>query len=285
MWWRFVLIKPIGLWMARKEKYNLKYEGAENAPGYGPCIVVANHQTKVDVFATGLAIRKTISRCRLVPWGKVEIGQRKEGFLGWLLWHWLGTIPINRETPGEMEEAIRKSLEHLRRGHLVFIHPEGTRFPYGELGPFKYGVANLARAAPAPILPVGVWRRRSDNGIQVRIGKPFFMPPRNSGLERLSEAEAAAEERLAHQVELLKRWGDRIPRDRKGMRMFASMVDSVVKRVSTQQVRFDHFCRLAEKEDNEFLRDRILELLPSDFRKVDTSSKGVRHQNFNLPSL
>ncbi len=275
MWWRVWPVLPIGMALARKKKYNLRYEGEENCPGEGPLIIVANHQTKVDVFAVGLAIKRTMMRSRLIPWGKVEIGKGAEGRLGWLLWHYLGTIPIDRESNKEMEKAVRLSLEHLRRGHMVFIHPEGTRFPYGELGPFKYGVANLARAAPAPILPVGIWRRRTDNGIQVRIGKPFFMPPRRSALQILSEAEARAEEKLAHQVELLRKWGERIPRDRKGMRMFASMVDSVAKRALSGQLRMDLFCRMAEREDNEFLRDRVLELLPGDFRKVDTAEHGA----------
>lgn len=277
MWLRFVLIKPIGLHMAYGPKYNVKSTGAENAPGHGPFIIVANHQTVVDVFAIGLEIRKTTSRTRIIPWGKVEIGKAKEGFLGWLLWNWLGTISIARGTEGEMLEAIRLSLEHLRQGKIIFVHPEGTRYSYGELGPFKYGLANLARAAPAPILPVGIWRRRDDGGIQVNVGKPFFMPPRKMRYEVLEEAEEKAEESFYRQVETLKQWSASLPQDKKGMKLIAGIIDSVVEGIYRQNLSFDRFCRQAEAEDNEFLRDKVLELLPPDFRKVEErefSSRG-----------
>lgn len=275
MWFNFVLIKPIGMHVARGPKYDVKSEGVENAPGHGPFIIVANHQTKVDVFAIGLAIRRTTSRSRIVPWGKIEIGKGKEGLLGWILWNYLGTISIERGTEGEMREAIRLSLDYLRQGKIIFVHPEGTRHSYGELGSFKYGMANLARAAPAPILPVGIWRRREDGGIQVKVGQPFFMPPRKMRYDLLEGAEEMAEEQLSRQVEALKNWSAHVRQDRRGMKLIASMIDSVVASISRQNINFEHFCHLAEEEDNEFLRDKVYELLPPDFRKVDSGEDGT----------
>ncbi len=39
MWWRVWPVIPIGMALARKEKYNLRYEGEENCPGEGPLII------------------------------------------------------------------------------------------------------------------------------------------------------------------------------------------------------------------------------------------------------
>lgn len=267
MWLRFVLVRPIGVLLAKKEKYNLSYTGEEHAPYRGPFIVVANHQTAVDVFATGLAIHKTLNRSRMIPWAKTEIKKGKEGFLGWLLWHYLGTIPIDRDAQGQAPKAIKKSLEHLRKGKIVFVHPEGTRQKAGQLGAFMYGVANLARAVPAPILPAGVYRREEDGGIQVNIGVPFFMPDLEPAGD---DQEEGPESKLRQQVDLLKKWSEQFDRDKKGMKLIANMVDIVVHTVAKlSEAGHRKYCMMATSADNEYLRERVLELLPEGWRKVE----------------
>jgi len=118
----------------KKKKYDLKYVGEQHVPYKGPFILVSNHQTGVDVFAEGLAIRKVLSRSRMLPWAKVEIKHGSEGLLGRILWYWLGTIPIDRDATDEAPKAIRKSLDYLRKGKIIFVHPEGTRFPRASSG-------------------------------------------------------------------------------------------------------------------------------------------------------
>lgn len=268
MWLRFMIIKPIGLAIAGKKKYNLRYEGEEHAPFKGPFILLSNHQTGVDVFAEGLAIRKVLSRSRMLPWAKTEINRGKEGFLGWLLWYWLGTIPIDRDATNEAPKAIRKSMDHLRKGKIIFVHPEGTRYPPGQLGPFMFGLANLARAVPVPVLPVGVYRRLdSDGGIQVNIGVPFFMPD----LEIQTEGPDEPETIFSRRVEGLKKWSEQLDRDRKGMKMMSGMLNLVLDAVRKMEKLISHekMFRVAAPEDNEYLRDKVLELLPEGFRKVD----------------
>jgi 1-acyl-sn-glycerol-3-phosphate acyltransferase len=276
MWLRFIIIKPIGLAIARKQKYNLQYTGEEHAPFKGPFIVVSNHQTGVDVFALGLAIRKVISRSRMIPWAKTEIRKGREGLLGRILWHYLGTIPIDRDAEDEAPKAIKKSLEHLRKGSVIFIHPEGTRYPAGELGPFMYGVANLARAVPAPVLPVGIHRRESDGGIQVRIGVPFFMPDLEPEEEEKRDESEKPERGLGRQVDTLKEWAVGLDRDRKGMKLMAGMVAVVLDTVTRLEKKTGHdrFLRVASPADNEYLRDRILELLPPGWEKVEARPRG-----------
>lgn len=274
MWLRFIIVKPIGLTLARKEKYNLKYTGEDHAPYKGPFIVVSNHQTGVDVFAMGLATRKVLNRSRMLPWAKTEIKAGKEGILGRILWYWLGTIPIDRDATNEAPKAIRKSLDYLRKGKIIFIHPEGTRFPPGQLGPFMFGVANLARAVPCPVLPVGVWRRLdSDGGIQVKVGVPFFMPDYDPVPE---DDEEHPENVFRRNVEMLKKWSEGLDRDRKGMKLMANMIGLVIDSVLKLEQKMSHerLFRMAGPGDNEYLRDKVLELLPEGWKKVDEADWG-----------
>jgi len=276
MWFRFILVKPIGLVLAAKKKYNLKYTGEQNAPYKGPFIVVSNHQTGVDVFAEGLAIRKVLNRSRMLPWAKTEIKHGKEGLLGWVLWYYLGTIPIDRGATDEAPKAIRKSLDHLRKGKIIFIHPEGKRFPPGQLGRFMYGVANLARTVPCPVLPIGVYRRLDgDGGIQVKVGVPFFLPDYQPVP---AEHEDKPENVFRRNVEMLKKWSIGIDRNKKGMKLMANMIGLVIDSVTKleQKMTHDKMFRMADPDDNDYLRDRVLELLPEGWRKVDEADWGEK---------
>lgn len=268
MWLRYSILRPIALLLARSKKYRLQWTGEDNAPRHGPLIVVANHQTGVDPIAVALALHKTLRHQAMIPWGKVEIARGLEGPLGWLLWRVFKVIPIDRDVEGEMSRAIRESLGYLRKGKLIMVFPEGSRFPPGEVGPFHYGMANLARSAPAPILPVACWRRSDDHGIQVNIGKPFFMPSISRPLKVLTELGEKAEDRFGRRIDVLKEWSAGVGRDRKGMKLIAGAIDMVLHNIEKQEFSFDSFCRLAEGEDNKFLQDKILELLPAGWRRV-----------------
>jgi 1-acyl-sn-glycerol-3-phosphate acyltransferase len=278
MWWRYILLRPPFAVLAKTKQYKLKVEGSGNVPRYGPFIVVANHQSSTDIVAIALALRKALVRNHMWPWAKVEIQKGREGLLGMALWNIFGVIPIDRET-GQSEEAIRSSLEYLRRGEIICVFPEGTRYKDRELGWFKYGVANLARAAPAPMLPVGIYRREEDGGIQVNIGKPFFMPPKKARYEKLEALEDRVEERISQQIDSLKQWSAESPHDKKGMKTIANIVNMVTERLDRQEISLDRFFRMAESEDNEFIRDRVLELLPDGWKKVEEESKHGKHSS------
>jgi 1-acyl-sn-glycerol-3-phosphate acyltransferase len=271
MWWRYVFIRPFFAIGGNTRKYNLKVAGVENVPHFGPFIVVSNHQSSLDILAVSLALKPALTHSHMWPWAKKDIERGKEGFMGWALWKVFGVIPIDREKK-DHSEAIILSLKYLRRGELVFVFPEGTRSKPGQLKPFQFGVANLARAAPAPILPVATYKRDEDGGIQVNIGKLFTLPPKKRMYEVLGDLQEKAEGRFIQQVEVLRQWADTVPKDKKGMKLITKMVRIVTDFVTRQDIPFDLFFRLAEEEDNEYMRDRVLELLPEGWKKVEPES-------------
>jgi 1-acyl-sn-glycerol-3-phosphate acyltransferase len=70
----------------------------------------------------------------------------------------LGHIPV---TPGKGQTAIDCALEHLQAGHTVMIFPEGANSPSkGGFMKEKTGVARLAIASEAPVIPTGIFLQR-----------------------------------------------------------------------------------------------------------------------------
>ncbi len=267
MWWRYVIFRPFFALISKTGKYKLRVSGSENVPKYGPFIVVSNHQSSADVVAIALALKPALVRSHMWPWAKVEIEKGREGLLGVLLWKIFGVIPIDREK-GDVQEPIRLSMKYLRKGEIICVFPEGTRHRNKELGWFEYGVANLARATTAPILPLAVYRREEDGGIQVNIGELFFMPPKKKRYETLEALEERVEEKVIQQIDALRQWGSDVAKDKRGMKMISNMIKIITDFVSRQEIRFDLFCRMAESEDNEFIRDKVFALLPEGWSKL-----------------
>lgn len=273
MFLRFIAIKPILMGFARF-KYRFRYSGVENVPPRGPFIIMCNHQTEFDGVGIAVAVRKTINRTMMVPWGKYELGTGEEGLLGRFFFNYLTMIPIDRDSADGGVGAIRLSQQYLKEGKILLIFPEGHRYPDGEVGPFQHGIANLARSVPVPIVPMAVWRRPGpDRGIQLNIGKPFFMPDARRSLQVLGEIQGTAENAIGRRVDALKRWSASVSRDRKGMKMIAKTIDVALANINPDGSTVPKFSRMAQAGDSKFLQDRILELLPHGWITVENRRK------------
>ena len=68
----------------------------------------------------------------------------------------VGQIPIRREGGSAAEGALAAATDVLERGGVFGIYPEGTRTRDGYLHRGHTGVARLALATGAPIVPVGL---------------------------------------------------------------------------------------------------------------------------------
>jgi putative phosphoserine phosphatase / 1-acylglycerol-3-phosphate O-acyltransferase len=128
--------------------------GVETIPRAGGVIIAANHRSYFDAVALALVARELDRPVRFLA--KRELFSAPA--VGWVL-RAIGGIPVDRgsgsRAPLEAAEAS------LRAGEVVVILPEGT-IPRAEAADDpvlhgRTGVARLAAATGAPVVPVGLW--------------------------------------------------------------------------------------------------------------------------------
>lgn len=126
--------------------WRLRIEGGWPA-AKGPYIVVANHQSILDILLLSRMPRemKWVAKEELfaIPW------------VGWML-RMSGDIPIRRGDAESGGEALGRAKAYLARGMSVMMFPEGTRSKTGKLLPFRSGAFRLAAETGVPVLPVAV---------------------------------------------------------------------------------------------------------------------------------
>jgi 1-acyl-sn-glycerol-3-phosphate acyltransferase len=123
----------------------VRVEGLARAQAVGPCIYVSNHQSMVDILAV-FALRTPFL------WvSKVE--NFYVPFLGWNMWL-NGYVPLRRGYLPSIMRMVRTCHRRLREGHSLFVFPEGTRSPDGNLIRFFPGAFRLAVRFQVPIVPV-----------------------------------------------------------------------------------------------------------------------------------
>ena len=123
----------------------VRVEGRENVAVGRPYVFVSNHQSMVDilaVFATGLDY-KWVS--------KVE--NFYAPFIGWNM-ALNRYIPLKRGHLPSILRMFRRCEATLAQGSSVFVFPEGTRSPDGNLQRFFRGAFVLSARNKAPIVPV-----------------------------------------------------------------------------------------------------------------------------------
>lgn len=118
-------------------------EGRDNVPLAGPVILVPNHVSLLDPPLVGVT-----SPCRPYIMAKAELFH---GIAGWAIER-MGSFPVKRG--GGDRRALRQARALLADGQVLLLFPEGTRSRDGELGPPEPGVALLAHAAKAAVVPV-----------------------------------------------------------------------------------------------------------------------------------
>jgi 1-acyl-sn-glycerol-3-phosphate acyltransferase len=161
--------------------YRPTVEGRENVPRTGPAIFAANHLSAVDSFLI------PILAPRLVPFiAKAEYYELPglDGYLVRKALTALGTVPVPRGEFRAAQAALDSALAVLKDGKAFGIHPEGSRSRDGRLYRGRVGVAWLALASGAPVVPVGLvgtekmmpvggWLPRRVP-VTLRFGKPMY---------------------------------------------------------------------------------------------------------------
>lgn len=132
--------------------FRWRLRGGEKIPRTGPVIFACNHISYFDPLCQGYLLVKHRRRIRF--FAKAELW--KNPFLRFIL-KGANQIPVQRGT-GEMG-PVDGAIKALARGDGVVIYPEATITTTPDLMPMqgKTGVARVAIATGAPVVPVAVW--------------------------------------------------------------------------------------------------------------------------------
>ncbi len=137
-------------------------------------MIAGNHISYFDPLAHGYFLVRCGRRPRFL--GKQELFDSR--FLGTVL-SGAGQIPVPRGTGDQT--PLERAQRAVERGEVVVIYPEGTVTKNEDFSPMrgKTGVARLALAAGAPVVPVAVWGsqavwQKSGRG-SLKFGRPVWV--------------------------------------------------------------------------------------------------------------
>jgi 1-acyl-sn-glycerol-3-phosphate acyltransferase len=147
----YQIVKTI-LVVFNKIFFRWRFFGQSNIPRTGPVIVACNHISYFDPLCHGYIVVRRGRWPRF--FAKSELW--KNPFLKFILGH-AKQIPVERGS-GEMG-PVENAIAQLRGDNAVMIYPESTITTNADLTPMqgKTGVARVALATGAPVVPVAVW--------------------------------------------------------------------------------------------------------------------------------
>lgn len=152
--------------------YGARAVGESNIPTSGAVILAGNHIGTADAFVVPALIGRSVT----FP-AKAEMFTGKGGLFNRLIAWFLkavGQVPLDRSGGRASADGLGPILQVLGDGCVAGIFPEGTRSPDGRLYKGKTGVARLALASGAPVIPVG---SRNSQFTGKRLGIPWADHP------------------------------------------------------------------------------------------------------------
>jgi 1-acyl-sn-glycerol-3-phosphate acyltransferase len=127
--------------------WRVRVEGRERIRADGTYVMVANHQSFLDILVLFRLFRhfKWVSKAEMfrIP------------CIGWNM-ALNRYVKLRRGVPDSIARMMAACERHLAEGSSVMIFPEGTRSEDGRLKPFKHGAFTLAQRAKVPLLPIVV---------------------------------------------------------------------------------------------------------------------------------
>lgn len=157
-----------------------RISGLENVPGDGAYIIAFNH---ISIYEPPFIL--TFWPVAPEVLGAVEVWRERDK--KWLA-HLYGGIQLDRDQISR--EPLEKALLALRSGYAVMMSPEGRISRQPGLRRAKWGIAYLVEKARVPVVPIGITGSTGDflkqalafkqPRLEMRIGKPFRLPPLES---------------------------------------------------------------------------------------------------------
>ncbi len=129
-------------------KIELSVVGRELASDDEAFVVMSNHQSLYDIPVLFQALQRRVRMVAKTELFKVPIwsgAMRRAGF-----------VEIDRANRVAAMRSLERAKEALAAGTSIWIAPEGTRSPTGELAEFKKGGFHLATGTGARILPISI---------------------------------------------------------------------------------------------------------------------------------
>ncbi len=145
---KYILLGPL-----LRVLYRPKVSGLEHVPGDGPVIMAISHNTFLDSIFLPLMVKRPMT---FLAKDEYFTTPGFKGFLMRTFFKGVGQVPIDRSGGNSSEGALRTGVRVLDGGNILGIYPEGTRSPDGKLYRGHTGVARMALAAGAPVVPVAL---------------------------------------------------------------------------------------------------------------------------------
>ena len=159
------LLRPVARIAFRPTVY-----GVANVPRSGPVILAANHLSFVDSFLIPLVAPRRVSFLAkqeyFAPGGGPKQWATRTLLTG------IDSIPVPRGGFRAAQEALELALGVLNDGGAFGIHPEGSRSRDGRLYRGRTGVAWLAIASGAPVVPVALVGTDRIQPVGARVPRP-----------------------------------------------------------------------------------------------------------------
>jgi 1-acyl-sn-glycerol-3-phosphate acyltransferase len=187
------LTKEWALGLSSRMGIEVRAHGIESVDWSKPYVLMANHQSYLDVLALYTALPQCFGIVAKKPLFAVP-------FFGGVM-RALGCVPVDRSKHTEAIRAMRDASAEIRRRNMtIAVFPEGTRGAGDRVGTLKKGPFHLAQLAQVPTLPVGIrgtaaLMPRENTGIrpgiiEVHVGRPLAPPPPEDGGARTAAMHA-----------------------------------------------------------------------------------------------
>ena len=150
------------LWKLLSPVLPVHTDNASEAKHHAPCVIVANHQSFLDLFLLGTQANNNF--CYLSK----NWPYRKLFFFAPIM-RYAEYVNVETHTPDQIEKQCRTLL---KKGVSLVIFPEGRRTRDGTLGEFHSGAFRIACEAEVPVVPMVIF----NSGRAFPVGGRYFVP-------------------------------------------------------------------------------------------------------------
>ncbi|BBV75032.1 1-acyl-sn-glycerol-3-phosphate acyltransferase [Raoultella planticola] len=150
----------------------VRVSGRKKLPVEGPAIIVANHNSHLDVL-TLFTLFPLSTLVNVQPVAAADYFLRNK-VIGWFALKVIGIIPVYRGA--HQANPLQACVDTLAAKKIVIIFPEGTRGEPGKFSEIKSGIWYLSQQCPeVPMIPVYMHGLDRSMGKGQKIPVPFFI--------------------------------------------------------------------------------------------------------------